>query len=71
MQIENHKEEVPFSHYTERFRNLDPEETAKRLPFADWDGSRFAIVLLGRKFFLRWPEYEMTAADDLRSEERR
>ena len=32
MQVENHKEEVPFAHYETLFRNLDPQETLKRLP---------------------------------------
>ena len=30
MQIENHKEEVPFAHYCERFAALDPQEAAAR-----------------------------------------
>ena len=28
MQVENHKEEVPFAHYEELFRKADPAETA-------------------------------------------
>ena len=32
MQIENHKEEVPFSFYEEKFRTLSPEEAVSRLP---------------------------------------
>ena len=28
--VENHKEEVPFSHYVDLFRALDPQETAAR-----------------------------------------
>ena len=31
MQIENHKEEVPFAHYCERFAALDPQEAAARM----------------------------------------
>ena len=30
MQIENHKEEVPFAHYEELFRKLEPQEAARR-----------------------------------------
>ena len=30
MQIENHKEEVPFAHYEELFRKADPAEIAAR-----------------------------------------
>ena len=31
MQIENHKEEVPFAHYEEKFRALEPASVAERL----------------------------------------
>ena len=37
MQIENHKEEVPFSYYEEQFRALVPAEAAQRMG-AKWDG---------------------------------
>ena len=30
MQIENHKEEVPFAHYEEKFRSLEPETVSQR-----------------------------------------
>ena len=30
MQIENHKEEVPFAHYEALFREMDPMEAAQR-----------------------------------------
>ena len=32
MQIENHKEEVPFAHYEELFRKLDVQDARNRLP---------------------------------------
>ena len=35
MQIENHKEQVPFAHYEEKFRGLKPEEALE--PFGDVD----------------------------------
>ena len=38
MQIENHKEEVPFSHYESLFRSLDPADVAARLDGVKWDG---------------------------------
>ena len=31
MQVENHKEEVPFEHYREKFAALDPAEAVARL----------------------------------------
>ena len=30
MQIENHKEEVPFAHYEELFKKLNPADAAER-----------------------------------------
>ena len=63
MQIENHKEEVPFSHYTERFSALEPQEAVSRLPFVSFDGEWFGLELLGRAYKIRWPEYAIEAAD--------
>ena len=31
MEIENHKEEIPFAHYEEQFRSLNPEDVRQRL----------------------------------------
>ena len=63
MQVENHKEEVPFAHYEEKFRQMDPVEATGRLSRLEWDGSAFAVTLLGRKFFITHPDYSITAAD--------
>ena len=62
MQIENHKEEVPFSHYEERFRSLDPQETVER-PGVRWDGTEFHINLLGREYAISHPEYAIRTMD--------
>ncbi len=63
MQIENHKEEVPFSFYEERYRQLDPIQTVERLPFVSWDGKEFTVTLLSRSYRLSWPEYAITPLD--------
>ena len=63
MQIENNKEEVPFSHYEELYRKLDPVQTAQRLNYVNWDGAKFTVTLLGRTWLLSWPEYAIEAAD--------
>ena len=46
MQVENHKEEVPFEFYREKFAALDPVEAAGRLgiPF---ENGEFTVTLLG------------------------
>ena len=63
MQIENHKEEVPFAHYEELFRTLDPQEAAVRTG-AKWDGKEFYVNLLGREFAVSHPAYALRALDD-------
>jgi len=55
MQIENHKEEVPFAHYEEAFRKADPAEIAERLSYVRWDGKEFFLTLLGREFAVSHP----------------
>ena len=62
MQIENHKEEVPFAHYEELFRGLDPQEAAARTG-AKWDGKEFYVNLLGREFAISHPDYALRALD--------
>ena len=62
MQIENHKEEVPFAHYEQLFRGLDPVEAAARTG-AKWDGKEFYVNLLGREFAISHPDYALRALD--------
>ena len=62
MQIENHKEEVPFAHYEEKFHTLDPQEAASRTG-AKWDGNEFYVNLLGREFAISHPQYALRALD--------
>ena len=62
MQIENHKEEVPFAHYELLFRSLDPLAAAARTG-AKWDGKEFYVNLLGREFAISHPDYAIRALD--------
>ena len=62
MQIENHKEEVPFAHYEEQFKKLDAVEAAARTG-VKWDGKEFYVNLLGREFAVSHPEYAIRAID--------
>ena len=62
MQIENHKEEVPFAHYEELFRKLSPAEAAERTGAA-WDGKEFTLKLLGRTFAIAHPDYAIRALE--------
>ena len=63
MQIENHKEEVPFAHYEEKFRALDPASVAERLKAVKWNGEEFTLTLLGREFAIAHPDYAIRALD--------
>ena len=64
MQIENHKEEVPFAHYEELFKKLDPAEVAVRLKDVKWDGKEFYVNLLGRTFAISHPDYAIRTLDE-------
>ena len=64
MQIENHKEEVPFAHYEEKFRSLEPASVTERLKEVKWDGKEFTVSLLGRDFAISHPDYAIRALDE-------
>ncbi len=64
MQIENHKEEVPFAFYEEKFAALDPASVTERLSGVAWDGKEFTLTLLGRQFAVAHPVYAIRALDD-------
>lgn len=57
MQIENNKEEVPFSFYEEKFQALDPAEVTSRLTDVKWDGKEFYVNLLGSEYAISHPVY--------------
>ena len=63
MQIENHKEEVPFAYYEQQFKTLNAEEAAARTG-AKWDGKEFYVNLLGREFAISHPDYAIRALDE-------
>ncbi len=60
MQIENHKEEVPFSYYEEKFRSVDPAEVVARTG-VKWDGKEFYVNLLGKTYAIAHPQYGIRA----------
>ncbi len=63
MQIENHKEEVPFAFYEEKFRALEPTTVPERLKDVAWDGTEFTVKLLGREYAVSHPDYAIRALD--------
>ncbi len=63
MQVENHKEEVPFEHYCEKFAALDPAEAVQRLGVS-FENGEFAVRLLGVTYFISHPAYAIRAGGD-------
>ena len=63
MQVENHKEEVPFAHYEALFSQLQPQDAVSRLGEEIWNGEEFRVRLLGREFSISHPKYELRALD--------
>ena len=63
MQIENHKEEVPFAFYEERFRTLEPADVRQRLKAVAYDGKEFTLKLLGREYAISHPDYAIRCLD--------
>ncbi len=63
MQIENHKEEVPFSYYEGLFGGLDPAEVTRRLPSVKWDGKEFYVNLMGTQYAISYPAYSIRSVD--------
>ncbi len=63
MQIENHKEEVPFAHYEQQFKTLEPQDVLARLSHVRWENNEFYVNLLGREFAISHPDYAIRAVD--------
>ena len=57
MQIENNKEEVPFSYYADLFSKADPSEMASRLGIPFENGA-FTLTLLGNTYTIPHPVAE-------------
>ena len=58
MQIENHKEEVPFAHYETLFCQADPMEMARRTR-THYDGKNFYVQLLHYSYVISHPDYSI------------
>ena len=63
MQVENHKEEIPFAHYENLFRALEPADALKRRGGVNWTGQEFYVTLLGREYASAHPDYALRALD--------
>lgn len=64
MEIENHKEEVPFEHYLEKYQSLDPEEAAQRLNILyDANSARFQFHFMGHTYEADYPRFAVRVLD--------
>ena len=63
MIVENHKEEVPFSHYEGLFRKLNPADAVSRLSDVKFENGEFFVTLLGRTYAISHPDYAIWALD--------
>lgn len=64
MQVENHKEEVPFSYYEGLYRNINPQEVVSRLSWVSFEEGKFTMTLLGRTYDIAWPDYALSVRDE-------
>ena len=60
MQVENHKEEVPFAYYCEKFAAMDAQEAVDRLGLPLENGA-FPVTLLGAAYHISHPTYALRA----------
>ena len=61
MQVENHKEEVPFEHYQGLFEKAEAAEMAARTG-TKWDGEKFYVNLLGVTYTISHPACSIAPA---------
>ena len=61
MQMQNHKEEVPFAHYQGLFEKAEAAEMADRTG-VKWNGKEFYVNLLGTEYAISHPVYAITPA---------
>ena len=60
MNVENNKEMVPFEHYLELYRQMNPADAAARTDVKfDAAAGRFDVTLLYETYRLYWPEYRI------------
>lgn len=61
----DNKEKVPFTHYLKEYAALDPASASVRcgIPY-DEEKKEFALRMLGKEFFISWPEFSIRREDE-------
>ena len=62
MEFKNNKEEAPFEHYLQKFQEMDPEDTVRRLEIP-LDKGAFTLRFLNQTYAITWPEYTISCDD--------
>lgn len=62
MEVENNKELVPFAHYCDQWKEMDPAARSAEsgVPY-DAETGTFTVTLLGVTYHLHWPEFAIDA----------
>lgn len=60
----DNKERVPFEHYLEEYRAIDPQEVSERLNIP-YDTARqvFTVRMMEREYEISWPEFQAVRTD--------
>ena len=59
------KEQRPYEHYLEAYRDMDPKEISERTGFPyDEEKSLFTVHLMGTTYFVSFPDYEIHHEED-------
>ena len=63
-QRKNNKDEVPFEHYLEQYRKLDPQEAADRCGLEyDPEKGGFAVRMMGIDYRVSFPDFAVTTEE--------
>ena len=62
--MNNQMQDAPMEFYREKFREVDPDEAAKRTGISfDGELKRFELEVLGHIVYALWPDFELVPAD--------
>lgn len=64
----NNKEMVPFEHYIEQFKNMDPREAANRcgLSYQEYEEGKgsFRVKLMNQSYEVSYPDFQIQCIDE-------
>lgn len=63
MEVKNNMKEVPFAHYIEAFKSLDPQRAVGGLG-VEFDGKCFTVEFFGDKYKVSYPEFSITSENE-------